>query len=184
MKLVDDLGKDIGSMNIGIYLSGDEEIGGEDGVNAFLKAGYTADICMLPDAGDGYGALSVGAKGIHELKIRINGRAHHGSRPWEGDGAASKLVHFLAEAEGIFDPSSRDNSTMTIAVLAAGDVANRGPAYADASLDIRYKDKSDLARIQTELQKLLEKYNGEILGTLDGDDYQLDMSKPLVKEFI
>ncbi len=184
MRLVDELGSELMKLDIGIFLSGDEELGGNKGVEALLNDGYTADICILPDAGDGYGKLSTGAKGLHELKVRINGQSHHGSRPWEGDGAAIKLAHFLTEAEAIFDTSDHDNSTMTVATLAAGDAGNRGPAYADAGLDIRYKNKADLARIQHALQALLEKYNGAIIETLEGDDYQLDMTNPLVRQFL
>lgn len=184
LQLVGDLADKLSGLDIGIYLSGDEELSGEHGVKAFLEDGYAADVCILPDAGDGYGTLSIGAKGIHELKVRIHGKAHHGSRPWEGDGAAAKLVHFLADAEKIFDASSRDNSTMTISTINAGDVGNRGPACADANLDIRYKDKADLARIRAELDRLLARYTGEVLESLDGDDYQLDMTQPPVKTFI
>jgi len=184
LRLVDELANRFSTLSLGILLSGDEELSGENGVKAFLEDGYTTDVCILPDAGDGYGTLSTGAKGICELTIRIHGKAHHGSRPWEGDGAAIKLVHFLAEAEKLFDTSSRDNSTMTVATLHAGDVANRGPATADAALDIRYKDKTDLSRIRQKLDGLRQAHNGEIIEMLAGDDYQLDTSNPLVAQFL
>lgn len=184
MKLCDDLSDRLHEYDIGFMLSGDEEIGGFNGVGKFLEDGYTSDICILPDAGEGYGSMNIGAKGVSAHSIRIHGKSHHGSRPWEGDGAASKLVHFLAEAEDVFDESDRGNSTMTIAMLSAGHADNQGPSYADVTLDIRYKDKPDLSRIKQSINKLLKKYDGEITRLVEGDDYQLDLSNKFVTSFI
>ncbi len=184
MQLADDIKDDISSYDLAIMLSGDEEVGGFHGAKHFLDNGYTTDICILPDAGDGFGSLSVAAKGILFKKVRINGRAHHGSRPWEGDGAASKLVHFLAGVEQLFDRSDQHNSTLTISGLEAGIAMNQGPASAEASLDIRYKDKADLARIKEGITRLLTKYDGEIVSEVTGSDYQLDTSHHLVQKFI
>ncbi len=184
MQLVADLSDQIHNFDIGFMLSGDEETGGLDGVKAFLEDGYRTQVCILPDAGEGFGTLNIAAKGIYHCNVRIHGKAHHGSRPWEGDGAAAKLVHFLGEFESVFDTSSLDNTTLTIAKLNAGEADNQGPAYADVTLDIRYSDKTDLKRVKQALNELLERYNGEITEMLEGDDYQLDTSHPDVKEFL
>jgi acetylornithine deacetylase/succinyl-diaminopimelate desuccinylase-like protein len=50
MRLVDELGGRLSELDMGIMLSGDEEISGERGVKAFLAAGYTCDVCIIPDA--------------------------------------------------------------------------------------------------------------------------------------
>lgn len=170
--------------DLAFMLSGDEETGGFSGVRRLLQAGYTADICILPDAGNGFGSLNVGAKGVFNVTVRIHGRAHHGSRPWEGDGAAAKLIRFLSGLETVFDVSDQHNSTMTIAQLQAGDASNQGPSTADAVLDIRYKDQDDLRRIEKAIDALLQRHNGEIITTRRGSDYQLDVTHPLVKHFI
>lgn len=184
LKLLDDLEKTIVNYDISLMLSGDEEVGGFNGVLPFLEDGYTTDICILPDAGNNFGGLNISAKGISTHSIRVHGKSHHGSRPWEGDGAASKIVHFLTEAEKIFDTSSNEDSTMTISVVKAGSAANQGPSYADAVLDIRYKDKADLSRIKSELHIILQKYSGEITNVVEGDDYKLDTDNIYVKSFI
>lgn len=174
----------LNDLDFGIFLSGDEELSGAHGVKHFLEQGYKADICILPDAGTHLGVMNIAAKGICVTRVRTNGTAHHGSRPWEGDNATSKLVHLLTEAEELFDHSDHDNSTMTISIINAGEADNQGPKTAEATLDIRYKDKTDLKRINDKLSKLLEKYDGEVVDKLEGDDYQLDMDNPLVKSFI
>lgn len=174
----------LSTLNFGIFLSGDEEISGAHGVKHYLDSGNTTDICILPDAGTKLGILNIAAKGIYNITVKIMGRAHHGSRPWEGDGAAGKLVSFLSDAQRLFDHSDQENTTLTIAMLRAGHADNQGPKEAHATLDIRYKDKKELARVKKEFDVLFRKYNGVIVKELSGDDYQLDMTKPLVKSFI
>ncbi len=182
MRLVDEI--DVSSSDIAIMLSGDEEKGGFHGVNRMLSDGYTSDICLLPDAGEGFGSLNIAAKGVYSLLIEIHGKTHHASRPWEGDGAGVKLLHFLYKLEALFDSSSRDNSTMTISKLQAGVAMNQGPAAAIAGVDIRYKNKTDLARIKKGMQILLKEHDGKIIETTNGSDYQLPLDNPLVQQFL
>lgn len=184
VELMKELKPQLSQFDIGIMLSGDEELGGYNGVAQMLKDGYRADICILPDAGEGFGSLNIGAKGVYTLELTVNGQAHHGSRPWEGDGAAGKLVEFLNEAKELFDTSSKDNSTMTISRLNAGDSENKGPASADCTLDIRYTSQTDFKRIQQGLQKLFGQYNVSIRGAKNGSDYKLDLENVYVKRFL
>lgn len=173
----------LSELDVSLFLNGDEEIGGFNSA-AHLADTYTTDVCILPDAGDSFGALSSSAKGVYIVTVRIDGQAHHGSRPWEGDGAAEKLVDFVADFKQVFDTSSRAESTMTVAVIQAGDADNRGPSSGTTTLDIRYKNQADLLRIQASLRALLEQYNGTIVATSEGDDFQLDMKNDLVQIFI
>ncbi len=177
---------DISQYDISILLTGDEEIGGLNGTKAALDtAGYTCDVCILPDAGDSLGSMSVAAKGIYQLQLRANGRSHHGSRPWEGDGAANKLMAFLHELSVAFDTSSQDNSTFVISQLQAGNTAlNQGPAEAFAGIDIRYKDADDFARLQITISDLLQKYTIDVLHEEVGRNFALNTEAPLVQQFV
>lgn len=184
MKLADVMYEQDIACDIAFMLSGDEEEGGKDGVGSFLQHGYTTDLCILPDAGDYWGSLNVSAKGFYSPVVTIQGQAHHGSRPWEGDGAAIKLAHFLIEMEQLFDMSDQHNSTLTVSMLKAGHIHNQGPSEASATLDIRYKDESEFARILGGLETLLKKYNGTVTGLIDGSHYELNPDVPLVRQFI
>lgn len=177
---------DIHQYDISLLLTGDEEIGGLNGTKAVLDtAGYTCDVCILPDAGDSLGSMSVAAKGIYQLQLRANGRSHHGSRPWEGDGAANKLMAFLHELSAAFDTSSQDNSTFVISQLQAGNTAlNQGPAEAFAGIDIRYKDADDFARLQITISDLLQKYTIDVLHEEVGRNFALNTEAPLVQQFV
>lgn len=184
MKLADDLHTQGIICDIAFMLTGDEELNGMRGVGALLEDGYTTDVCILPDAGDEWGTINVSAKGFYWPTISIRGQAHHGSRPWEGDGAAIKLAKFLLELEKVFDTSDQFNSTLTVARITSGDSNNQGPSEAEAMLDIRYKDQIDLARIINEMDALLKKYDGEITSQFDGSDYQLDPDVPMIQKFL
>lgn len=184
LELLNELKDHLPNLDLGIMLTGDEEFGGTNGVQKLLRDRYSTEVCVVPDAGDDFGSLSVAAKGIYTLSIHINGTAHHGSRPWEGDSATTKLVHLLAKIETIFDTSSRDNSTITIAKLQAGDAENKGPAYADCTLDIRYKDRVELERIKTKLEPLFKQFDAVITKAKDGTDYRIDVNNTYVQSFI
>lgn len=172
--------------DISLLLTGDEEYGGSNGVGAIMRQPlYTCDICILPDAGEGFGTMSVGAKGVLQLLLRVNGESHHASRPWEGDGAGNKLIHFISELANAFDMTDHQNSTMTVSRLeAGGDALNQGLDTALVGIDIRYRDKEDLSRIEKVLLSLREKYNVTIEKQMVANNFDLDMEHPLVKDFI
>lgn len=184
LTLIDSI-ENIHEYNLSVLLTGDEEVGGTNGVNALLNDDYSCDVCILPDAGDEMGAMSVAAKGLYDVQVRINGVAHHGSRPWEGDGAGNKAVAFLGELSDAFDTSTHDNSTFVVSQLQAGSTAlNQGPSSATVGIDIRYKDQADYERIKPIFDALLAKYSGEVVYEQLGRHYALDTSVPLVQEFI
>jgi len=174
----------LSELDIAFFLSGDEELGGENGVGRILDEGYTTEVCVLPDAGLSFGSLNVAAKGVYTISVKIEGASHHGARPWEGDGAAGKLVRFLTDFDQAFSKINKQESTLTVAKLRAGDADNRGPSTAIATLDIRYKNKDDFYRITTSLNSLLNLYNGHIIDSAEGSNYSLDLSNDYIKRFI
>ncbi len=171
-------------LDIGLMLTGDEEIGGFQGVEYLVDQGYGGEVCVLPDAGKGFGDLSIAAKGVYNFDLVAHGKAHHGSRPWEGDGAANKLVRMLHELMQTFDDSTHDNSTLTITGLNCGHATNQGPAEAAAHLDIRYKDAKDFKRIKQIVADLCAKYDAEIQNLMQADNWVLDTKDPAIKDFI
>jgi len=172
--------------DLSILLTGDEEIGGRNGVYQILNDdGYTCDICILPDGGDHLGAICVASKGINHFRLRIPGASHHGSRPWEGDGAGNKAAKLLHDISELFDLGDPYNSTVTISQLEAGNAAlNQGPNEAYVGMDIRYKDEQDAERIRARLDEIFRKYEAEVVFEERGRSFSLNTDTPLVKEFI
>lgn len=185
LRLIDNLDTPTG-YDISLLLTGDEELGGANGVGATLDIEqYSCDVCIMPDAGDRLGAMSVAAKGLFDVRVKANGTSHHGSRPWEGDNAAEKLLAFLGELKALFDTSDNDNSTCIISQLEAGSEAlNQGPSEAIAGIDIRYTDQREYDRIRGEFDKLVRRYNVDVLYEQIGRSFSLDTDAAIVKRFI
>jgi succinyl-diaminopimelate desuccinylase len=183
MHLVDELGADASDYSLAIMLTGDEEIGGWHGTKALLADGHRCDVCILADAGEGWGDLSVGSKGALQSTVKIKGRAHHASQPC-ADGAARKLVRFLTAAETMFDGFDRSGTTLTISRLQAGEANNQAPARASAVLDVRYPPSRNGDEILADLRDLAAKYDGTASELMSAAATQLDMSQPLVKKFL
>ena len=172
--------------DLSVLLTGDEEVGGKNGVYEILKTeGYTCDICVLPDGGDHLGAMCIASKGINHFRLHIPGMSHHGSRPWEGDGAGNKAAKLLHDISELFDLGDPYNSTVTISQLEAGTTAlNQGPSEAFVGMDIRYKDEQDAEQIRAQLDGIFQKYGATIVFEERGRSFALDTENPLVKEFV
>ena len=184
LQLINKSSEHLADLDLAIMLSGDEELGGFNGVQAFLEAGYTTDCCVLPDAGEGMGSLNIAAKGVYCIDIAVHGNAHHASRPWEGDNAAFKLTQCIAAMYDTIKNTPTSKSTITLSRLQAGEASNKGPAIATATLDIRFADRRELKRIQSMVSGVLAQYNGTITATDYAPNYELDLTNKDVKTFL
>jgi succinyl-diaminopimelate desuccinylase len=172
--------------DLSVLLTGDEEAGGRHGVYDILNTEkYTCDVCVLPDGGDHLGAMCIASKGINHFRLHIAGKSHHGSRPWEGDGAGNKAVNLLSEVNQLFDLTDPYNSTFTVSQLQAGNTAlNQGPNEAHVGMDIRYKDEDDAQRIRQELHDIFKKYDASVVFEERGHSFALDTKTPLIQQFV
>jgi succinyl-diaminopimelate desuccinylase len=184
LTLIEELQSDLSTLDLGVMLTGDEELGGTHGVGTLVKKGYIPSLSIMPDAGNGFGDLNTGCRGIYNCEVTIKGKSHHGSRPWDGDGAANKLVSFLSELLKLTPNTESALFTIVATKLEAGDSMNKAPASAKAHLDIRYESEAILPRIQKELNRLLKKYNGKVTNVSAGVAFNLDLENELVKDFM
>lgn len=173
----------LSELDFGIMLTGDEEIGGFNGVGYLTDEGYGAEIVFLPDAGEGFGDLSIAAKGAYNFDLVAVGKAHHGSRPWEGDGAANKLILMLHDLMDGFDTSDKHNSTITVTRFDGGGAINRGPRTACAHVDIRYKHVEDYKQIKQKVAEICNEYGGEIQNLLEADSLEIDTTNKHLQDF-
>lgn len=171
-------------LDLGLMITGDEEIGGAHGTGYLVEQGYGCEVCFLPDAGHDFGGLSVAAKGVYNFDLVVHGKAHHGSRPWEGDGAANKLICLLKQLLDAFDDSDPYNSTLTITGLDCGGPTNQGPNRAAAHLDIRYKDRADFERLEALIIRLCQESDAEIQDVMFADNIVVDPDNSYIREFL
>jgi len=171
-------------LDVAIMITGDEEIGGRQGTGYLLNNGYSTDVCVMPDAGERFGELSIAAKGACQLLLHVSGESHHASRPWEGDGAAAKLVALLHQFQQYFADQGHDDSTLTVSMLRAGESFNQGPGMAEAVVDIRYRNQAALSTIKQHLSELLKRYDADSEELLTAADYRIDINNPYINSFL
>ncbi len=130
--------------SLGIAITSDEEIGGEDGIGyLFGEAGIRCGMALVPDGGS-LNRIAVQEKGILHLDVHCKGRSGHAARPWLSDSAAERLIERLGILRGRFDqtyPSSDDQWHPTCAITTLNTpnrTINRIPSNAHANLDVRF----------------------------------------------
>jgi succinyl-diaminopimelate desuccinylase len=83
-------GRDQSAMPFGVLITGDEEVGGANGVRPALQT-FKADFGLALDGGDVRNIVAK-EKGIYRLRLTSKGRAAHGSTPWLGVNAVERLM--------------------------------------------------------------------------------------------
>ncbi|HDR15359.1 MAG TPA: M20 family peptidase [Desulfobacteraceae bacterium] len=163
----------------GVLITGDEEIGGENGARKAL-AEIDADFCIALDGG-GLHNIVVKEKGILRLKISATGKASHGARPWLGENAIDILMRDCITVESFFNESSADHWHRT-AVLSriqgGGRSVNQVPDSAEGLFDVRFTENDDIDDIVETIRRKVRSRiqidsRGEIFN--GGDSPYLDL---------
>ena len=89
------------------WFTSDEEIGGGDGAKWLSETGkLKGDVCLIGDGeGGGYEnpSIDLGCKGGAGTKLIARGRTAHGSTPFLGDNAITKLIKVIPQVYKIGD---------------------------------------------------------------------------------
>jgi succinyl-diaminopimelate desuccinylase len=184
LQLVDDLKDHLDRYDFGIMITSDEEYGGENGAQSLIANGYVpTKICVIPDGGDNW-AIESFAKGLWFLRLTMPGTAAHGSRPWEGDSALEKLLLLIGELRQSFPHNSREERTMTVGVLHAGQSVNQIPAEASADIDIRTTTFAEHQEVFNLVTALCKKHGATMHVITKGTPCINDVDDPYYKLFI
>lgn len=183
MQLIDDIKDGLDHYDLGIMITTDEEVAGDNGTKKLLEEGYRPHVFVLPDGGGDW-SVETFAQGMLWAKLTANGKTAHGSRPWEGESALTKLINMLHVLQNdTFKDQNAATSTLNISLIKSGNAPNQIPDEASAHLDIRTVNKKDHDRITDTLAKLARKHgiNIEVLAS----DYPCitDVNDPYVKSF-
>ena len=185
--LMHELKDQLKDLDVGIMLVSDEEIGGLHGVKLLLNEGYSSEVVLLPDGGFDWN-IEEAAKGIVQLKIASKGKTAHGSRPWLGENAISKLMNVLHEIETYFESEQLNHAdyypTVNIGSISGGKSTNQVPEEAEAKLDIRYPPGIHPDRLAAALSKILKKHPGVSMEKLiEGSSHQQNLRQAAFDEF-
>ena len=114
--------------------------------------------------------LEIAQKGIGELKAVFNGKAAHGSRPWQGENAIYKATVFIEEIKMLIkDLEKRKDDvlgspTINIGKVSGGTKVNIVPDRCEVEIDRRLIPGETEKQVEEELKNILKKLKiqGEI----------------------
>jgi succinyl-diaminopimelate desuccinylase len=93
--------------NAEFWFTCDEEIGGGSGARWLAETGrFRGDVCIIGDGNGGgidFPSMDLGCKGGAATKLIARGKTAHGSTPFLGDNAISKLIEGIPWVEKIND---------------------------------------------------------------------------------
>lgn len=180
---------DLAKLDIGMLLTTDEEIGGKNGVLAFLEEGFQPGFVLLPDGGNNF-ILEEKGKGMMQCKILATGKSAHGSRTWEGINPFDQLLPALLEIQKLFvsepcsDPKHYHN-TLTIARVQGGTSQNSIPESAVANLDIRYVPEESYDHLWEKISTIVATYaNLELVEVAHGTPFSADLKHNRIQDWI
>ena len=170
--------------SVGLMLTTDEEMGGENGVGYLVeKKGYKSDFLIVPDGGTDLGEIILNQKGVLHIKVKAHGRLAHGARPFLGDNAIEKLIGYYKEIQKVVPPLKKPDwkSSVNLGKIEGGKSVNSVPDYAEMMLDIRFINMSDRNRIFKAIKKIAEG-NVEIIA--EAKPFIQSEKNPLIKKYI
>lgn len=143
MKLFTELDGDLSKYDMAIMLTPDEEIGGFYGAKVVLEDGWRAESVILPDVGASW-KIEQSAKGAYFVRMIVNGRAAHGSRPWEGKNALYTAIEVINELRThFFDGNDlvelrKHEDTINVGKIVGGEATNKLIENLEVNIDFRF----------------------------------------------
>jgi succinyl-diaminopimelate desuccinylase len=182
LQLIDELQDDLARYDIGLMITTDEEVGGNEGTGQLVKEGYKPSVCVIPDGGDNW-QIQIASKGFYYLHLQAYGTPAHGSRPWHGVNAILPMIEALGDIQALFGESKPENSTLNIGKLGGGGAVNQVADYAEASIDIRAHTETEKRALLARVQAICATRNVELTVALDGVATQFSLDDPLIAPF-
>lgn len=189
MLVLEDIDDKVNDLDIAIWITSDEEIGGFNGVGYLLdEERMMPDCVFLPD-GSKSNCLSLAAKGILQFKVESTGISSHSSRPWTGQNAIENIINAYNSAltlpmfKGDKDKESWSN-TLSLTVIDGGTATNQIPEKATAKFDCRFVETFSLDEIYSTLKNLFNKYNCEFEIISSGSNFHTPVDNKYSKTFI
>lgn len=189
LQLIRDLNGHLHEYDLGLMVTTDEEMSGENGTRALVEEeSYGADVVVMPDAGDSPDGwkLERSAKGMLRILIKVSGKNAHGSRPWQGDNAIDKLIALIGEIRALFKDQRPGANSLTVSIINGGkpDNDNMVPDYADVSMDIRTLTDADADHLLAQINQISSRFDAEVTVKVFGNAHRTDKTHPKIASFI
>ncbi|MFA5025524.1 MAG: M20/M25/M40 family metallo-hydrolase [Candidatus Shapirobacteria bacterium] len=142
-----------GKRNIIFVVTSDEEMGGFNGTGFLVKSIFkNIKLAIVPDS-TGNDLVSIQKAPFH-IKIFAKGKSAHGSKPWEGKNAAKKLIECCLKVLANLNGNLHESTTATLTQFHSGEMTNVVPNKAEAIIDIRIKQQSEVTQITNMIEAI------------------------------
>lgn len=183
MKFLEEMDKEINNLDISIWLTPDEEIGGFNGVNYIVnELGYGSECILLPDGSTG-SCITTASKGLVHFEVQVDGASAHASRPWQGENAIEKIYKIYAALQNTDLLKNTSNggksgtneweNTIELTVVEGGKANNQVPDSARARFDLRFVEPNTLQSVEEVIKRTLKKYDAKYTKLTSGDNFYL-----------
>ena len=149
-----------GAQNLGweVLINPDEEIGSHGSSLFFEERAKFHQVGLLFEpAMDTEGTLAGERKGSGMFTLVVRGRASHAGRAFE---QGRNAITLLANIIGLLDNlnGQREGLTLNIGHIEGGGATNIVPDLAIARIDVRIKHQEDAQWLQTEMDKIVDRF--------------------------
>ena len=168
-------------LDLGFILASDEETGGHNSSGPQLD-NYVCDVCFLPDAG-GKDQLSIGAKGVLNLKVTVQGKSGHAARPTDYRNPIYDMATLIHELHEAFPNSDPQATTCSLTKLQSGDAINQVAALATLMLDIRFTPDDEPDDLQAKVAEVVVSHNTTVERTDCQPGFEIDFNHPELQKF-
>ncbi len=148
-------------VSLGLAVTSDEERGGACGTRfLFDEMGLRCGTVIIPDSG-AVNEIAVEEKGTLHIKIGVQGKAGHGSRPWLADNPLDRILALQVRTKEYFESlknaSDHWHPTCTFTVIQTPNrVPNRVPDTAEIICDIRFPPPCTVQQMMSQIRELLD----------------------------
>jgi succinyl-diaminopimelate desuccinylase len=185
MKTVDELQDNLQDYDFGIMLTSDEEIAGTSSINgtvSLINEGYVPKMLILPDGGQDW-QMEASSNGYAHFTLTASGKTAHGSRPWEGENAAFKIINTLQEIKEHFKDHGPETDTLNISSIITDGPVNRIPDYAKAEVSIRVVKRDGLGDWVDIFNDICTRHSVKLIMRFGWEPHFNDMDNPYVKRY-
>jgi acetylornithine deacetylase/succinyl-diaminopimelate desuccinylase-like protein len=169
-------------LSLGLMLTMDEELGGEDGTARLLADGYRPNVVILPDGGDDWQIQSTN-KGVLHYRVTAHGESTHSAYPWTGKNPIKQLLPAIAEFEALVPEPEPFVSTLSINRLMTDGANNQVPSTASFVMDIRTIDLAEHKRLQRAVHSICTSHGFDIEELATGLPSQYRLDDPYVMAY-
>ncbi|MFA6252471.1 MAG: M20/M25/M40 family metallo-hydrolase [Candidatus Paceibacterota bacterium] len=145
--------------SVGLMLTTDEEVGGNNGVKKLLKR-HRSKFAIIPDGDKNLKSIVLDQKGVFHCKVWTKGKSAHGSRPFLGENAIDKIIDIYQRIKKVIPDCSAGEwkNTLNLGKIQGGDVINKVPNYAEAYFDIRTVNNYETEKIFNTIKSITSNF--------------------------